>query len=357
VIGAMKGSRAPSAAANEKLFKAAKDDEVKRCEEALAKGADLNRLNDKGHAAVHVAAAFGALNVLVWLHAHSADFTMENEKSLTPLGVAEHIGEEDAAQLIKDLLAGRPASEIHSLVAHAELELVEPPTLAKTPAVQEQRAIDEKWCDGKALCWSDVYGHGGAATEGATTQAGALTVHSAPGVGSWVVGLAEDTMTCGDVFEYHIAASRLNMADAMLLGVTAASVASAAEAHQAQSAFFNPRCGEVWLMRKNRVTERICLESPNFTLFNKAIGATIQLKIMAGGSLALRVVGSSEEVHVPAQLPETLRPCARLGNVADTILLRKATARHKDERASNDSVITEAVLPIARLIPIRPSQL
>jgi len=345
---AMKGShmRAPSAAkANERLFKAAKDDEIKHCEEALAKGADINRLNDKGHAAVHIAAAFGALNVLVWLHAHGADFTLENAKNLTPLGVAEHIGEAEAAQLIKDLLAGRPASEICLFVSHAELELVEPPTLVKKPAAQVQRMSAEKWYGGKALHWSDVYGHGGAATEGATTQDGALTVHSAPGVGSWVVGLAEDTMTCGDVFEFHITASRLNMADAMLLGVTAANVASAAEAHQAQSAFFNPRCGEVWLMRKNRVTERICLESPDFTLFNRAIGATVQLKILSSGNLSLRVVGSNEEVVVPAQLPERLRPCARLGNVADTIMLRKADARYKDERASNDSVITEAMLP------------
>ena len=61
-----------------------KDDEVKKCEDWKAKGADINYINDKGHSAVHVAAAFGALNVLRYLHKQGASFETINAVSLTP---------------------------------------------------------------------------------------------------------------------------------------------------------------------------------------------------------------------------------------------------------------------------------
>ena len=70
--------------ANDNFFKAVKDDEVKKCEDWKAKGADINYINDKGHSAVHVAAAFGALNVLRYLHKQGASFETINAVSLTP---------------------------------------------------------------------------------------------------------------------------------------------------------------------------------------------------------------------------------------------------------------------------------
>ena len=67
--------------ANDNFFKAVKDDEVKKCEDWKAKGADINYINDKGHSAVHVAAAFGALNVLRYLHKQGASFETINAVS------------------------------------------------------------------------------------------------------------------------------------------------------------------------------------------------------------------------------------------------------------------------------------
>ena len=104
----------------ERLLKACKDDEVKRCAEAVSKGADVNWQNEKGQSAAHVAAAFGALNVLVFLHEHGADFELINDKQLTPQDVAEKIGEDDAATLIEALAAdrGSSASEAHGSATH-----------------------------------------------------------------------------------------------------------------------------------------------------------------------------------------------------------------------------------------------
>lgn len=67
------------AKANQSLFKACKDDELKKVEEAVAKGADINWQNDKGHTAVHMCAAYGALNVIRYLHKQGADLEIKNE--------------------------------------------------------------------------------------------------------------------------------------------------------------------------------------------------------------------------------------------------------------------------------------
>jgi len=96
----------------EALFKAAKDDEVKKCEDAIGKGADIFWQNAKGHTAVHVAAAFGALNVLRLLHKLGADFEVINEAKMTPIMAARHIGEDNAAKLIEALLAGLSGDDI-----------------------------------------------------------------------------------------------------------------------------------------------------------------------------------------------------------------------------------------------------
>ena len=96
----------------EKMIKHCKDDEVKKVEEAVSKGADVNWQNERGHTAAHVAAAFGALNVLRYLHSQGADLEMINEKKMTPLMAAKHIGEEDAALLIEAFLRGESGENI-----------------------------------------------------------------------------------------------------------------------------------------------------------------------------------------------------------------------------------------------------
>jgi ankyrin repeat protein len=63
----------------ESLLKACKDDELKKIEEAVGKGADINWQNDKGHTAAHVCAAFGALSVLRYLHRQGANLELLNE--------------------------------------------------------------------------------------------------------------------------------------------------------------------------------------------------------------------------------------------------------------------------------------
>jgi len=98
--------------ANESLFKACKDDELKKVEDAVAKGADIHWQNDKGHTAVHVAAAFGALSVIRYLHKQGAALEVLNERKMTPLMAARHIGEEDAAALLEALIAGKSGDGI-----------------------------------------------------------------------------------------------------------------------------------------------------------------------------------------------------------------------------------------------------
>ena len=70
---------------NVSMGKATKNDEVAKVEEALNKGAYMNFVNEKGHSLVHVAAAYGALNVLRLLFRSGAAFETINAMKMTPL--------------------------------------------------------------------------------------------------------------------------------------------------------------------------------------------------------------------------------------------------------------------------------
>ena len=67
---------------NESLTKAAKNDELKKAEDALAKGADVNFVDERGHTPAHVAAAFGALDILRLLHAKGGNAIFETENKV-----------------------------------------------------------------------------------------------------------------------------------------------------------------------------------------------------------------------------------------------------------------------------------
>lgn len=162
------------AKANASLLKACKNDEVSKVEEAIAKGADINFITEKGDQSMaHVAAAFGALDVIRYLHKNGADFTRINavrsfcdvserpgpitllslchtlvlrcppdrsclarllnsslcplfsvfdaQAKKTPLESAVQIGEENAVKLIEALLAGKPSDEIGKSSADDDL--------------------------------------------------------------------------------------------------------------------------------------------------------------------------------------------------------------------------------------------
>ena len=165
------------AKANASMLKAIKNDEVAKVEDANAKGADINFITEKGDQSMaHVAAAFGALDVIRYLHKNGADFTRINavrapsplvlrvplwwcgggflvgmppretcqnilelaehasclsrslalSRSLvqakkTPLESAVQIGEENAAKLIEALLAGKSGDDIGKSSADDEL--------------------------------------------------------------------------------------------------------------------------------------------------------------------------------------------------------------------------------------------
>ena len=136
-LSAEEKAAAAQAKLNEALHKACKNDERAKAEEALTKGADVAYVNDvrgppppcallissdrsppaarttvspaqKGHNAAHIAAAFGALQVLRLLYSKDVEiFHQQNAKKMTALEVAVHIGEEDARLLIEALLEGR----------------------------------------------------------------------------------------------------------------------------------------------------------------------------------------------------------------------------------------------------------
>ena len=100
------------AKANANLLKAAKNDETAKAEKAIADGAELNFANEHGQTAAHMAAAYGALDIIRFLHKAGADFTLQNKKKMTALDAAKHIGEEDAQALIEALLDGRSGDDI-----------------------------------------------------------------------------------------------------------------------------------------------------------------------------------------------------------------------------------------------------
>ena len=62
---------------NASLIKACKNDERSKVEEYVSKGASVNFINEKGENSVaHVAAAFGALDVIRFLFKNGADFAL-----------------------------------------------------------------------------------------------------------------------------------------------------------------------------------------------------------------------------------------------------------------------------------------
>ena len=65
---------------NASLIKACKNDERSKVEEYVSKGASVNFINEKGENSVaHVAAAFGALDVIRFLFKNGADFHRINQ--------------------------------------------------------------------------------------------------------------------------------------------------------------------------------------------------------------------------------------------------------------------------------------
>ena len=98
--------------------------------------------------------------------------------------------------------------------------------------------------------------------------------------------------------------------------------------------------------------ERISL-GPAYSLFGKASGAEVRVRVVHGGQLALAINGGAELVVRPTSitLPSELCACARIGKTGDVVALRSASALAKGadgraERVSNDSVIPpDAAMP------------
>ena len=117
------------------------------CKLRLARSRLCGLHSQHGNSAAHVAAAFGALDVIRLLHAKGADFSLKNEvshhpcytsctrsltprrprwqKKWTPRDAAEHIGEPDAVRLIDALLEG--AGSAHADGVLAVRQAVSPP--------------------------------------------------------------------------------------------------------------------------------------------------------------------------------------------------------------------------------------
>ena len=67
---------------------------------------------DTGHTLMHRAAAFGARKTIRMLHARGARLDIKNAKKQTPLEVAEFVGEDKAAALLKALAADKGADAV-----------------------------------------------------------------------------------------------------------------------------------------------------------------------------------------------------------------------------------------------------
>ena len=198
-----------------------------------------------------------------------------------------------------------------------------------------------------AMRWADVHEHG-KGTEGSVSKHGdTLTVAASPFVECWLSAVGADTIQSGDSFSFRIDASRLDMGDAMLLGVVDGSDPDlgARESRRARAVVYHPRAGEVWAFDKGRVVLRVPM-APSACLFGHAVGAEVHVRLV-DANVALRV-NDTDEVVVPFAMPPTLRPCARLGKAGDAITLRKTVAPGgategrgpRAERTSNDTVIS-----------------
>ena len=81
---------------------------LKSAESAVAKGAEVNlQFGEKDNTPMHLAALFGSLQIMVYLHGLGADLTIKNKLKRTPLESAQHVGEEQAVTVLEMLAAGR----------------------------------------------------------------------------------------------------------------------------------------------------------------------------------------------------------------------------------------------------------
>eukprot|EP00965_Chrysotila_dentata_P218084 6190393-Pleurochrysis_carterae.AAC.5 len=137
------GAKAAEAAARAQsaLLRACKNDELRHAETAIRKGAHAGAQDEHGNAPLHVAAMYGALRVMLFLHSQGAELNVENKVwyltimygvawlakfdvavavylacnnhghqspgKRTPLETARKVGEEGAIQLLEALAGGR----------------------------------------------------------------------------------------------------------------------------------------------------------------------------------------------------------------------------------------------------------
>jgi len=370
----------------EKLAKACKDDEIKKCEEAVAKGADVDHFNDKGNTAAHIAAGFGSLRILCYLHKRGANLAAKNLKKQKPIDLAKDIGEDGAVKLIEALIAGKSDVEIEAILRdddddsgdETEEATPEPPPppvgipplpseMADAKITTETEQVTKPpQPDPEALQWSDVHGDHQRAIGEACAAHGTLTVKSAPGIEPWVTAVGAEAVDRGGAVRFRILASQANSGDCMLLGLVdaVAGAAGARESRQAVAVTYNPGAGEVWVHNHGRVVERHALEQIAACLYGNAVGSEVHVGLDAHGSFVLRT-NNAEPVAIPVQtaLPTQMRPYARMGRAGDTVALLRVdpvpkpgvegsgdgvsskAAKHRVERTSNVSVITEAAMP------------
>jgi len=129
------------------LRRACKENEVKNIEAALGQDADVNGQDDAQNTPMHVAAMYGALQAIVYLHEHGAALDVVNKFGRVPLETATHVGEESAAKVIEELAAGRPVDV--EAFEEEEIELpegveVDSADEAAAPAAKPVASADEK---------------------------------------------------------------------------------------------------------------------------------------------------------------------------------------------------------------------
>lgn len=99
--------------AHANLIKAAKGDELKRAEAAVAKGGDLTRADEHGNTLMHIAAMFGALKMIKYLHSQGLRLDLvENEQGRKPVDTARRVGELKSTALLEAIAAGKPTDTI-----------------------------------------------------------------------------------------------------------------------------------------------------------------------------------------------------------------------------------------------------
>jgi len=340
----------------------------------------VDHFNDKGNTAAHIAAGFGSLKSLGYLYKQGANLAAKNLKKQKPIDLARDIGEDGAVKLIEALIAGKSDGEIEAILRDDDEDSVasgddtETTTPDPTPPLHgrvdatpgTEQVVEPPQPDPEALHWSDVHGDHQRAVGEACAARGTLTVRSAPGIEPWVTAVGAEALDKGGAVRFRIVASQANSGDCILLGLVdaVAGAAGARESRQAVAVTYNPCAGEVWVHNHGRVVERHALEQPAACLYGDAVGSEVLVGLDAHSSFVLRV-NNAEPVVVPVKLalPTPMRPYARMGRTGDTVaLLQEAlvpkpiaegrgngvsseAAKHRVERTSNNSVITEAAMP------------